>query len=161
MDFAVVLWSVAAVLVIAGLAGLFLPAIPGSPLIFIGLALAAWADRFAYAGFWTLAVLALLALLAFGVDIWAALFGAKKFGASKYAGAGAFLGAVVGLLLGFPGIFFGPFIGAVGGELLARKNLKQAARSGIGAALGLVLGAALKLALGLTMIGIFVLARFF
>jgi uncharacterized protein YqgC (DUF456 family) len=156
-----VLLLVAALIVIIGLAGLFLPAIPGAPLVFIGLLLAAWAEDFAYAGIWTLVILGFLALLTYGVDLWATMFGAKKFGASKRAVIGALIGAVVGIFLGFPGVLFGPFIGAVIGELSARRGLHDATRAGIGATIGLVLGAALKIALALSMIGIFAVARFF
>jgi uncharacterized protein len=161
MDNALALWLLATVFVVTGLIGLVLPAIPGAPLIFFGLLLAAWIEDFAYAGLWTIVVLAVLALLTFGVDLWATMFGAKKFGASKYAVIGAVLGSIVGIFLGFPGIIFGPFIGAVVGELLAQKDLRQATRSGIGATIGLVLGAALKLAMAFAMIGVFLIARFF
>jgi len=154
-------WFVAFVLVLAGLGGLILPAIPGAPLLFAGLLLAAWAEDFAYVGVYTLVTLGALALLTYGVDFWATMFGAKKFGASKHAIIGALIGAVVGIFLGFPGALFGPFIGAVIGELSAQRSLPQAARAGIGATIGLVLGAALKLALAFAMIGIFLVARFF
>ena len=154
-------WVGATALVVTGLVGLVLPAIPGAPLIFAGLLLAAWAEGFSYVGKWTIVALAILALLTYGVDLWATMFGAKKFGASKRAIIGALLGAIVGIFLGLPGIIFGPFIGAVIGELSARRNLQQAARAGIGATIGLVLGAALKIALALTMLGIFAVVRFF
>jgi uncharacterized protein YqgC (DUF456 family) len=148
-------------LVLTGLAGLVLPAIPGAPLVFAGLLLAAWAEEFAYVGMWTLVALAVLALLTYGVDFWATMFGAKKFGASKRAVVGALIGAFVGVFLGFPGVLFGPFIGAVVGELLAQRSLKTATRAGFGATIGLVLGTALKLALALSMIGVFLVARYF
>jgi uncharacterized protein YqgC (DUF456 family) len=160
MDTAVAFWILAAALVIAGLAGLVLPAIPGAPLIFAGLFVAAWAEDFVYIGFWTVVILALLTLLAYGVDLWATMFGAKKFGASKRAVIGAMIGCIAGVFLGFPGVLFGPFIGAVIGELLAQRNLQQATWAGVGATIGLVLGAALKLAIAFAMIGVFVLARF-
>ena len=161
MDNALALWLLATVLVVTGLIGLVLPAIPGAPLIFFGLLLAAWTEDFVYAGLWTIVVIAVLALLSYGVDLWATMFGAKKFGASKYAVIGAVLGSIVGIFLGFPGIVFGPFIGAVVGELLAQKDLRQATRAGIGATIGLVLGAALKLAMAFAMIGVFLVTRFF
>ena len=161
MDTALALWFLAAALVVTGLIGLVLPAIPGAPLIFFGLLLAAWIEDFAYVGLWSIVVLAVLALLTYGIDLWATMFGAKKFGASKYAVIGAVLGSIVGIFLGFPGVIFGPFIGAVVGELLAQKNLRQAARAGIGATIGLVLGAALKLAMAFAMIGFFFAVRFF
>ena len=154
-------WVGAAALVVIGLVGLVLPAIPGAPLIFAGLLLAAWAEGFSYVGIWTIVALAILALLTYGVDFWATMFGAKKFGASKRAIIGALLGAIAGIFIGFPGVIFGPFIGAVIGELSARRNLQQAARAGMGATIGLVLGAALKIALALTMLGIFAVVRFF
>ncbi|HEU4343018.1 MAG TPA: DUF456 domain-containing protein [Candidatus Binatia bacterium] len=151
----------AVLLVIAGLAGIILPGIPGPPLLFAGFLLAAWAEDFAYVGLWTLLILGALALLTYGVDFWATLFGAKKFGASKHAIIGAFIGAVVGIFLGIPAVFFGPFIGAVIGELVAQRPLRQAARAGLGATIGLVLGAAIKVALAFSMIGIFIVARLF
>jgi hypothetical protein len=137
-----------------------LPAIPGAPLLFAGLLLAAWAENFTYIGVKTLAVLGVLALLTYGVDFWATMYGAKRFGASKRAIVGALIGAVIGIFLGFPGVIFGPFIGAVIGELSARRGLHDAARAGIGATIGLVLGAALKIALAFIMIGVFAVARF-
>jgi len=161
MDTALALWFLAAALVVTGLIGLVLPAIPGAPLIFFGLLLAAWTEDFVYVGLWTIVVLAVLALLTYGIDLWATIFGAKKFGASKYAVIGAVLGSIVGIFLGFPGVIFGPFIGAVVGELSAQKNLRQATRAGIGATIGLVLGAALKLAMAFAMIGFFLAVRFF
>jgi len=160
MDSAIVLWTIAGVLVLAGLAGLILPAIPGAPLIFAGLVVGAWADDFAYVGVWTIVVLAVLTLVTIGVDFWATMFGAKRFGASKRAVIGALVGSIIGLFLGLPGVLFGPFIGAVIGEISSRGSLPQATRAGFGATLGLVLGAAIKLALALSMIGIFVAVRF-
>jgi uncharacterized protein YqgC (DUF456 family) len=160
MDYSIVYWSVAFLLVLAGLLGLLLPAIPGTPLIFAGLLLAAWAENFAFVGLWSLLALAFIALLSYGVDFWATMFGARRFGASKRAAIGALIGALAGLFLGLPGVIFGPFIGAVIGELSAQRNLQQAARAGIGATIGFILGAAIKMALAFAMIGIFILERF-
>jgi uncharacterized protein YqgC (DUF456 family) len=160
MDISLLLLVVAVLLTAIGLAGLMLPAIPGAPLLFAGLLLAAWAEDFTYIGIKTLAVLGALALLTYGVDFWATMYGAKRFGASKRAIIGALVGVIIGMFLGFPGVIFGPFIGAVIGELSARRGLPDAARAGIGATIGLVLGAALKIALAFIMIGVFAVARF-
>jgi len=160
MDQHLLYWIAAAALVGLGLAGLVLPALPGAPLIFAGLLLAAWIENFTYVELWTIIALAVLALLTYGVDFWATLVGSKKFGASKRAIIGALIGVVVGIFLGLPGVIFGPFIGAVIGELSTQRNLPQALRSGVGATIGLVLGAAVKIALALAMIGIFAVVRF-
>jgi uncharacterized protein YqgC (DUF456 family) len=148
------------IVVIAGLAGLVLPAVPGAPLIFAGLLVAAWAEDFTYVGTRTLVVLGVLALLTYPTDLLATALGAKRFRASPRSALGAALGAVVGLFFGLPGILLGPFLGAMLAELSAQPNLIQATRSGVGATLGLLLGVAMKMALAFTMIGVFVLVRF-
>ena len=160
MDGTIIYWVGAVLLVGLGLVGLVLPGLPGAPLVLLGLVAAAWAENFTYVGLWTLLIIALLAGLTYAVDFWAAIFGAKKFGASKRAIIGALIGVVVGLFLGFAGVIFGPFIGAVIGELSARRDLQQGIRAGIGATIGLVIGSALKIALAFAMIGIFAVVRF-
>ena len=154
------IWILAIALIVTGMAGLFLPALPGAPLLFAGLLLAAWAEDFAYVGWGTLVILGLLALLTYVVDFAAAAFGAKKFGASKRAIVGAAIGALAGLFLGFPGVLIGPFVGAVIGELSGQRDLQAATRAGIGATIGLALGVAAKFALAFSMLGIFAIARF-
>ena len=154
------LWSLAVILVLAGLAGLVLPALPGPPLLFLGFLLAAWAEDFAYVGAGTLTALGVLAVLAFLADLVAGAFGARRYGASPRSMVGAGLGAVVGIFFGLPGLLLGPFIGAVLGELSAQRDLASAGRAGWGATLGLALGIAAKLALGFAMVGVFLWMRF-
>jgi len=155
------LWLLlAAVLVLTGLVGLVLPALPGAALLIAGFALAAWAEGFRYVGAGSLTVITVLGCLIFAVDFIAGSLGAKHFGASPRAAVGAALGALAGFWLGPIGFFVGPFFGAMIGELSAQRTLHQASRAGIGATIGLVLGAAAKLALGLTMLGVFLFARF-
>jgi len=156
----VLMLVLAAMLVIAGIAGLMLPAMPGAPLLFVGLVVAAWAEGFAYVGPVTLGVFALLALLTYVIDIVAGLLGARRFNASREATIGAGLGAIVGIFFGIPGLLFGPFAGAVAGEIYNRRNLREAGWSGIGATVGLLVGTALKLTLAFAMIGWFLFMRF-
>lgn len=159
MDAPLLLWLLAALLIVAGFAGLILPALPGIPLIYAGLVVLAWSENFAYVGWITLGVLGVLALLSYGVDLLAASLGAKRFGASPRAVWGAALGALVGLFFGLVGIVLGPFVGAVIGEFSGRTTAKEAIHAGIGATLGLVFGALLKIALAFTMLGVFVVDR--
>jgi uncharacterized protein len=160
MTVTILLWILAVALVIAGLAGMLLPALPGAPLLFAGLLVAAWAEDFAYVGMKTLIVLGLLAALSYALDIAATALGARRFGASSRAVTGAALGTVAGLFFGLPGLVLGPFLGAVAGELTARRDLQAAAGAGVGAFLGLLLATAGKLALGFAMLGLFLLIRF-
>jgi uncharacterized protein len=157
---AILLWALAGVLVVVGLAGTILPALPGVPFVFMGLLVAAWIGDFQKIGWPTLAILATLTALAIAADLLAALFGAKRAGASKLALLGAAIGSIVGLFFGFVGIFVFPFIGAVIGELMARQRLHQAAKVGFATWLGMLLGALAKLSLAITMLGVFVIAYF-
>lgn len=156
----VLLWILAVVLMLAGLVGLLLPLLPGAPLLFAGMLLGAWIDDFAYIGTGTLIALGILAALTYAADFAGTAFGARRHGASMRAAVGAGVGGLIGLFFGLPGILIGPFIGAVIAEFTKKNSLRAASRAGIGATIGLVFAAAGKVALGLTMIGIFVLARF-
>lgn len=152
------LWAVAILLVLAGLAGTVLPALPGAPLVFAGLLTAAWIDHFQKVGWFTLTLLFLLMLLTFVIEIAAAGLGAKRVGASKMAIAGAAVGTIVGIFFSLPGLLLGPFVGAVLGEYLSRRNWEQAGKVGIGTWIGLLVGTAGKLAVIFAMVGLFVTA---
>ena len=153
-------WTLAALLVVAGVAGLVLPALPGPLLLFAGLWVAAWAEGFVFVGAKTLIALAAMAALASLADFVAGAFGARHYGASPRSVAGAALGALIGLFFGLPGLLLGPFIGALLGELSARADLAAAGRAGWGATIGLVLGTAAKVALGFAMLALFLTVRF-
>jgi hypothetical protein len=156
----ILLWVLAAILVVVGLVGIVLPALPGTILIFVGLLLAAWADGFSRVGIGTLVVIGVIAAASYAVDFVAAALGAKHLGASPRAMAGAALGTLLGLLFGLPGLILGPFVGAVLGELSVHRNLARAGRAGVAAWIGFAIGMAVKVALAFSMIAIFLAAMF-
>ncbi len=156
----IALTILAILLVGLGLAGTVLPAVPGVPLIFGGLLLIAYQDGFNKVGVVTLVILGALAILAVAIDYIAAIFGAKRVGASKLAIIGATVGTITGIFLGFAGLIFGPFVGAAIGEFLARQNLIQAGKVGLATWLGIVIGVAAKLGIAFLMVGIFVASYF-
>src|SRR5881394_3658460 len=100
------------VLILVGLAGTVVPVLPGVPLVFAGMLLAAWADHFQHIGAFTLTLLGVLCALALLIDFFASLLGAKRVGASTRALWGAMFGTLAGLFFGLPGILLGPFLGA-------------------------------------------------
>lgn len=160
MTLTTLIYLLGALLVLVGLAGIVLPMLPGLPLVFAGMLLAAWADHFTHIGVATLVALGVLTLLSLAVDFWAAAIGAKRVGASRLAIAGAVVGTFAALFLGFVGIFIGPFCGALLGELLHGRRLDpaamgQAAKVGFGTWLGIVFGIALKLTLAMVMLALF------
>ena len=148
----------AVLIVVIGMAGTVVPLIPGIPMVFGGLLLAAWAEGFANVGTWPLVAIGVLAVLSLGIDFISTLLGAKKVGASPQALIGATVGGVAGIFLGIPGLLLGPFIGAVAGEYYARRKLGQAGKVGLGTWLGLLFGAIAKIVVGFLMIGIFIAA---
>lgn len=153
-------YALAVILVLVGIAGVILPALPGLPLVFAGMLLAAWAGDFQQIGWVTLVVLGLLTLLSVAVDFFATLVGAKRVGASKKALLGAVVGTFAGLFFGPVGLFAGPFVGALLGELWHGREIGQAAKVGLGTWLGILLGTVLKLGLAFAMLGLFAFAWF-
>lgn len=150
----ILLWSVAAVLVAVGLVGTVLPAIPGSTLVFAGIALGAWIDGFARIPVWVVVVAGLLAAATWVVDLAAGAAGAKRVGASPWAIAGAALGTIAGIFTGLVGLLFLPLAGAAIGEFLAERDVLRAGKVGVATWLGLVIGTALKVAITFAMLGI-------
>jgi uncharacterized protein len=157
-DMTTLLLLLGGLLVLVGLAGTILPALPGTPLVFVGLLVAAWAEGFEKVGWITLTLLALLTIMSFVIEIMATSMGAKRVGASWKAMLGAGIGTIVGLFFGIPGLLLGPFVGAVLGEYIALRDWGQAGKVGFGTWLGLLFGTAAKIALSFAMVGIFVAA---
>lgn len=152
--------ALAVALVGVGIAGSVLPALPGVPLVFAGLLLAAWAGDFQQVGWMPLVVLGMLTAASFVIDLVATAAGAKRVGATRLAVVGAALGTLGGLFLGLPGLILGPFVGAVVGELISHGRMQQATRAGLATWMGLLFGTLAKLALVFTMLGVFALAYF-
>jgi uncharacterized protein len=155
---ATALWILAIILMIVGALGIVLPALPGVPLIYAGMVLAASIDDFQRIGWITLTVLGLLTLIGFIVDFAASAMGAKRVGASARAVWGAVIGTVVGLFFGIPGLILGPFIGAVIGEITVHGKFGTAGRVGLATWIGLLFGTLFKLAIAFSMLGIFLFA---
>lgn len=161
MELQIPCYVLAAAMVIVGLVGVILPALPGLPLVFLGMLLAAYADNFVHVGAKPLILLGVLVVISLLVDLLSSLLGAKKAGASRIAIVGAAIGTVAGLFFMPWGILLGPFIGALSGELWHGRHLGKAAKVGLGTWLGLLSGTVLKLALAFAMLGVFVFAWFY
>ena len=154
----IVFWVLGAALVLVGLVGIVMPALPGHLLIFVGLVLAAWAEGFSRVGFWTLGVIGAVALASYGIDFAAVALGTRRLGATPRAMTGAAIGTLLGLFFGLPGIIIGPFLGAVIGELTATKDFARAGKAGVAAWIGFAIGTAVKVGLAFLMIAIFLAA---
>jgi len=154
-------WGLAWLLILVGLAGTVLPALPGTPVMLAGMVLMAWLNEFIRIGFGTLLGLTVLMLLAQILDFLATAEGARRFGAGRAAILGATLGLLVGMFFGIPGLLLGPFAGAVIGHRLGDATLDDSMRAGVGASVGVLVGTVAKVVLGLAMLIWFGLAWWF
>lgn len=161
MDWNILWYVVAGTIIAAGFVASILPNLPGIPVMFGGMLLAAWVGHFARIPVWVIVLLGLLAAFSILFDFLAGTWGAKRYGASRAAVWGAFIGTIVGLFFGIPGIILGPFIGAVIGQLASGSRAEHAARVGVGTWIGLLIGTAIKLATAFMMLGTFALALAF
>jgi uncharacterized protein len=141
-------WLLVALMVV-GIIGAVVPAIPGSSLILIAIVIWGIVSGSFAAIKIPLIVTVIVLILSIGVDFLASYVGAQQAGASKWGQ----IGAVVGLLLGFfgllptlpfggplVGILLGPLLGAIIGEYLYRRELGLAVKAGIGIVVGTLIG---------------------
>lgn len=141
------------ILFIAGLLGTILPILPGAILIYGGMLLYGFMTKFTTldANFFLLQALVLV--LIFSVDFLASAVGTRRFNGSKQAVWGAIIGTILGLIFFGPlGIVIGPFLGAVGAEVVRGIQLKQAVLVGFGTLVGILGGTILKLCAEILMI---------
>ena len=131
---------------IVGLLGAVVPVLPGPPLSFIGLLVLQWSGR---AGF-TLTFLVIWAAITVAVTVMDYILPsllAKKFGGSRSAAIGSFVGLLAGLFF-FPpwGFIAGSFLGAFIGELIhnSRDGVK-ALKAALGAFAAFIAGAGAKM----------------
>jgi uncharacterized protein YqgC (DUF456 family) len=154
----IALWTAVVTLMALGLAGVVLPVLPGTVLIFGAILLGAWIDDFAKVSGWTVAVAAVLTAISLVCDYVAAALGARRVGASRQAVIGAALGTLLGIFSGLWGLIFMPLVGAAIGEYLVLRDLQRAGQVGLATWVGLLLGTAVKIAIAFTMLGMFVAA---
>jgi uncharacterized protein YqgC (DUF456 family) len=151
----ILLYVIAAALIVVGLVGAIVPTLPGIPLIFGGIWLIAGVDRYHHLGRWWLLGIAVVGAIGLTLDLLAGALGAKRVGASKQAVWGALVGTVIGLFFGLPGLLVGPFVGAALGELAAGNSILRSTDVGISAWIGLIFGTIIKLVSSLMMVALF------
>jgi len=155
------LWVLAIALIIIGVAGVVLPALPGIAFVYGGIVLGAWIGHFEQVHSGTVIALGVLAAIGIAIDYAATTIAAQKAGASKLGLIGAAVGTVAGIFTGLIGIFFLPLVGAAIGEYIARRDALRAGRVGVATWVGLLVGIVAKLAIVFAMVGVFVFALVF
>jgi len=149
------------VVILIGIAGTFLPVLPGVPLVFMAIAAYGWYEGFQVITARYLVIIAGLAVLSLFVDYLSTYMGATYFDSSKRGLWGAVLGSLAGLFI-FPplGLLICPWLGAIIGELTQGNDLQKALRSGLGVVIGLFSGIAFKVVLATGMLVSFLIMVF-
>jgi uncharacterized protein YqgC (DUF456 family) len=140
---------------LVGLAGCVLPMLPGTPLVFAGIYIYAWLTGFTVISRNLIILFLILTVLSVLIEYISSSIGSKKFGASKLGFIGAFVGAVIGVFFVPWGLIVGPLAGALIGELIVGKKIKEAVHSGTGAVIGFFGGTLLKIVISFVMIAFF------
>jgi len=155
------LYVLSAIAIFAGLIGIFLPIVPGIPVVFIGMLIAAFVSKFSFISSTTIVVLGVLATLSLLSDYLSGTIGAKYSGAGILGIVGAIAGAVFGVsIMGPVGLILGPALGVFIFEMLSRKPIKKSARSASFTLFSTLAGIIFNILLALTMIIIFISAIF-
>jgi uncharacterized protein len=173
-----VLYWLLLLVMLLGIAGAVIPAVPGPTLIVGAIALAGLVYGWNNVAI-PLVVACIVLALCFAIEYLAGVLGGQKAGASHWGQIGSMVGLGLGffgmlpaLPVGGPlvGIFFGPFIGAVLGELLYLLKKRsdesvsdlaiRALRAGIGIVVGSVIGLVMQGLLCLGAVIVFVLTTY-
>ncbi|MCF6148631.1 MAG: DUF456 domain-containing protein [Candidatus Kuenenia sp.] len=153
----IILFITSIIIMIVGMLGIIVPIIPSIPLIWIGAFFYAVFTGFDEITWKFLLLFALLTVFSIVIENIGNVYGAKKFGATKWGIAGSILGSVAGFFwAGAFGLILGPVIGTIIFEMIGGKNYIGALRSGLGNFVGFVGGTLMKGIIGVIMIGIFV-----
>lgn len=141
----IILNILAALFLIVGFLGTFVPVIPGAPLAWLGLLLI-YFSSINEISILCLVITALVAIAVSIFDNFLPVLMTNKIGGSKAATIGSTLGLIAGLFLGPAGIIAGPFLGALIGEMLhSRGDFGTSIKSAWGAFLGFLLGTGIKM----------------
>jgi uncharacterized protein len=147
----------ALLIMIVGMVGCAVPAIPGLPIIWLGALFYAWQTSFQIVGWPTLALLFVLMVVGATSGIWMSALGAKRGGASIWSSALGLLLGVVGLVvLNLPGMILGSLLGVMLGEWLRHRDWRRMLNASRDYLVSWALSAVVESAIGVLMIALFV-----
>jgi uncharacterized protein YqgC (DUF456 family) len=152
----IILIIIAALLMLLGIIGSFLPVLPGPLTSWIGLLIVHFTDAVAMDKSFLIITL-IIAILIWFLDYIIPAIGTKRFGGSRYGMVGTSIGLIVGLLAPIPGgIILGPFVGALIGELINKSDSKTATRAAFGSFIGFLTSTFIKFVVAVIYLGLFI-----
>lgn len=152
----VLLVGLALLIMIVGVIGEILPAVPGMILIWVAALVYTIVDGFDRVGWWTIGLMILIWLIASGIDMIATWVTAKKIGVSWWGLGLSILGTIIGtIVFNFWGMLIGMIAGALIGEYIYHREIIKSLKAGAAVIIGHIFGGVLKLMMAMTMILIF------
>ena len=149
--------------IVAGIAGIIIPGLPGLVLILAGIVVYGWHIGFDTLGYSFLITMVLLTVFGTVIDILGSLVGAKKYGASKLSILAMFVGLIFGFIaLSFPGLIIGPIVAVILAEMfIIKRSFNEALKVTIGIVLGFLSGIAIRFVIGIAMTIAFIIRIIF
>lgn len=152
----IILIIIAALFMLLGILGSFLPVLPGPITSWIGLLIIHFTDAIPMNATF-LIITFIIAAIIWVLDYVIPAIGTKRFGGSKYGMVGTTIGLIVGLLSPIPGgIIIGPFVGALIGELINKNDSKTAVKAAFGSFIGFITSTFLKFIVALIFLGLYI-----
>ncbi len=151
-----VLLIITSIFLLIGLAGVWLPFVPGIPFMFVVALIYAIVDKFTRLSSQELMILGGITVASLIIDYLSGVLGAKFGGASKKAILYGTIGLILGLVF-FPplGSIIGLFLGVFIVELSEQKDRAKAIKAATGSLLGSLAGIAINIVLALIFFGLF------
>ncbi len=153
----IVLFAISLIIMIVGMAGIVVPIIPSIPLIWFGAFFYAIFTHFEKVTGMVLLLFALMTIFSLVLENLGNVYGAKRFGATKWGLVGSVVGTGAGFYMGGPiGLILGPIVGTIIFEIIGGKGYRGALKSGLGNFVGFLGGSVIKILTGLAMISVFI-----
>ncbi len=152
----IILIFIAALFLVLGIIGSFLPVLPGPLTSWVGLLIQHFSEAIPMDKTF-LVITLIVAILIWILDYIIPAMGTKRFGGTKYGMIGTSIGLVIGLFAPIPfGIVIGPFVGAYLGELLNKTDSKTAMKAAFGSFIGFITSTFIKFIVAVIYLGLYI-----
>lgn len=143
-------------LTLLGIAGSFLPVLPGPITGWVGLLLL-HLTKAVPMSYTFLGIALVISIIILVLDYIIPSMGTKKFGGSRFGAIGTTVGLLIGLMVPIPmGFVIGAFLGAFIGEIIFIPNFARAIRAAFGSFLGFLASTTIKFMISLVFTGLFI-----